>query len=87
MENGRQLDRRLSQQVKQLVRPCPSAKWREFRVRYRKEVREKKDGPELPKQKSEDHTVILMYGARDERHSEASVLKRIPEGCRTKVEG
>lgn len=55
------------------------AKWKEFQVRYRKELREKKDALKLLKQKSEDRTVTLVYGARDEQHNEAVVLRRILE--------
>ena len=62
------------------------AKWKEFQVRYRKELREKKDALELLKQKSEEHTVTLVYGARDEEHNEALVLKSVLEGRRTKDE-
>src|SRR5579864_652847 len=53
------------------------AKWSQFQVRYRKELREQKDALKLLKQKSKDHTVTLVYGARDEEHNEALVLKRI----------
>jgi uncharacterized protein YeaO (DUF488 family) len=56
------------------------AKWKEFQARYRQELREKKDALELLKQKSEAHTVTLVYGARDEEHNEALVLKKILEG-------
>lgn len=56
------------------------AKWKQFQVRYRKELREKKDSLELLKQKSKERTVTLVYGARDEEHNEALVLKRILEG-------
>jgi uncharacterized protein YeaO (DUF488 family) len=56
------------------------AKWKQFQARYRKELREKKDALELLKQKSEEHTVTLVYGARDEEHNEALVLKKILEG-------
>ena len=38
------------------------AKWKEFQVRYRKELRQKKDALKLLKQKSEDRTVTLVYG-------------------------
>ena len=62
------------------------AKWKQFQVRYRKELREKKDALELLKQKSEEHTVTLVYGARDEEHNEALVLKGVLEGRRTKDE-
>jgi uncharacterized protein YeaO (DUF488 family) len=62
------------------------AKWKQFQARYRKELREKKDALELLKQKSEEHTVTLVYGARDEEHNEALVLKSVLEGRRTKDE-
>ena len=63
------------------------AKWKQFQVRYRKELREKKDALELLKQKSQEHTVTLVYGARDEEHNEALVLKKILESRGTKHEG
>jgi uncharacterized protein YeaO (DUF488 family) len=56
------------------------AKWKEFQVRYRKELRQKKDALKLLRQKSEDRTVTLVYGARDEQHNEAVVLRKIVEG-------
>ena len=56
------------------------AKWKQFQVRYRKELRENKDALELLKKKSAEHTVTLVYGARDEEHNEALVLKKILEG-------
>ena len=62
------------------------AKWKEFQVRYRKELREKKDALKLLKEKSKEHTVTMVYGARDEEHNEALVLKNILEGRRTKAE-
>ena len=62
------------------------AKWKQFQARYRKELREKKDALELLKQKSEGHTVTLVYGARDQEHNEALVLKSVLEGHRTKDE-
>jgi uncharacterized protein YeaO (DUF488 family) len=52
-------------------------KWKEFQVRYRKELNEKKDSLKELKQKSKSHIVTLLYGARDERHNEALVLKKI----------
>jgi uncharacterized protein YeaO (DUF488 family) len=53
------------------------AKWKEFQTRYRKELREHNDALKLLKQKSKEHLVTLVYGARDERHNEAIVLKKI----------
>jgi uncharacterized protein YeaO (DUF488 family) len=58
------------------------ARWKEFQTRYRKELRHKKEAVELLKQKSEEHTVTLVYGARDEEHNEALVLKKVLEGRR-----
>jgi uncharacterized protein YeaO (DUF488 family) len=63
------------------------SKWKQFQVRYQKELREKKDALELLKQRSNEHTVTLLYGARDEEHNEALVLKNVLEGHRTKDEG
>jgi uncharacterized protein YeaO (DUF488 family) len=56
------------------------AKWKEFQVRYRMELRQKKDSLKLLKEKSEDRTVTLVYAARDEQHDEAVVLRKIVEG-------
>jgi uncharacterized protein YeaO (DUF488 family) len=56
------------------------AKWKQFQVRYRKELGEKRDALKQLKQKSNEHTVTLLYGARDEEHNEALVLKKILEG-------
>ena len=53
------------------------AKWKQFQIRYRKELREKKDSLEMLNEKSKEHTVTLVYGARDEEHNEALVLKKI----------
>ena len=56
------------------------ARWKQFQTRYRKELQEKKDALQLLKQKSRGHTVTLVYGARDEEHNEALVLKQILAG-------
>ncbi len=56
------------------------AKWKQFQVRYRKELREKKESVMLLKEKCEEHTVTLVYGAKDEEHNEAVVLKSILDG-------
>lgn len=55
------------------------AKWEQFQVRYRKELRENKDALELLREKSEERNVTLLYAARDEEHNEAVVLKKILE--------
>jgi len=60
------------------------AKWKPFQVRYRKELRDRKDALKLLKKKCQEQTVTLVYGARDEKHNEALVLKGILEGRHTK---
>jgi uncharacterized protein YeaO (DUF488 family) len=55
------------------------AKWRQFETRYRRELREQKQALGLLKEKSRGHTVTLVYGARDEEHNEAVVLKAVLE--------
>ena len=56
------------------------AKWKQFQARYRKELREKKGALKLLRQKGKTRTVTLVYGARDEEHNEALVLKKVVEG-------
>ena len=56
------------------------AKWKQFQVRYRKELREEKDALKHLKQTCKGQLVTLVYGARDEEHNEALVLKRILQG-------
>ncbi len=60
------------------------AKWKEFQVRYRKELRDKKEALKRLRQKSKEGIVTLLYGARDEEHNEALVLKRVLEARKTK---
>ena len=56
------------------------AKWKEFQARYREELREKSDALAQLREQARDHTVTLVYAARDEAHNEAVVLKKILEG-------
>jgi uncharacterized protein YeaO (DUF488 family) len=55
------------------------AKWKEFQSRYRKELRQNQEGFELLREKCKGHTVTLLYGAQDEQHNQALVLKRLLE--------
>jgi uncharacterized protein YeaO (DUF488 family) len=55
-------------------------KWKQFKTRYRTELREKKDSIKLLKEKSKVRTLTLLFGARDEGHNEALVLKKVLEG-------
>ena len=54
-------------------------KWRSFRRRYETEIRHNDDLIELLKQKAREGTITLIYGARDEKHNEALVLKQFLE--------
>ena len=53
------------------------AKWNQFKKRYRKELRACKDAICLLEEKSKEGTITLLYGARDEEHNEALVLKTL----------
>jgi uncharacterized protein YeaO (DUF488 family) len=56
------------------------AKWKQFQTRYRKELRAKKTDLQLLQQMSKEHTVTLLYGAKDQSHNQAVVLKRVLDG-------
>lgn len=51
------------------------ARWKEFQVRYRKELRANQEAVKLLTKKCNETTVTLVYGARDELHNGALVLK------------
>ncbi|HEY6083265.1 MAG TPA: DUF488 domain-containing protein [Chitinophagaceae bacterium] len=53
------------------------AKWEEFKQRYRQELRENKEQVSLLKEQLKKGTVTLLYGAKDEVHNEALVLKEL----------
>ncbi len=57
----------------------PIARWKQFQVRYRKELVKKKDALERLKQNVNGRTATLVYGAKDEKHNEAVVLKELLE--------
>jgi uncharacterized protein YeaO (DUF488 family) len=54
-------------------------KWRSFRERYETELKDHADQLKLLKSKVKEGTVTLMYGARDQEHNEAVVLKQFLE--------
>lgn len=54
-------------------------KWKSFRGRYETEIRHNDDLIKFLKQKARKGTVTLVYGARDEEHNEALVLKQFLE--------
>lgn len=51
-------------------------KWKEFQKRYHQELKNNKSQVSLLKEQMEKGTVTLVYGARDEEHNEALVLKK-----------
>jgi len=54
-------------------------KWRSFRKRYETELKDHADEIKLLKSKVKEGTVTLIYGARDQEHNEALVLKQFLE--------
>jgi uncharacterized protein YeaO (DUF488 family) len=54
-------------------------KWKRFRGRYETEIRHNDDLIKVLKQKAREGTITLIYGARDEEHNEALVLKQFME--------
>ncbi|SRR5579864_1854356 len=54
-------------------------KWRSFRGRYQTELKHHADQLELLKSKAKKGPVTLIYGARDQEHNEAVVLKEFLE--------
>jgi uncharacterized protein YeaO (DUF488 family) len=54
-------------------------KWKSFRGRYETEIRHNDDLVKVLKGKAKRRTVTLVYGARDEEHNEALVLKQFLE--------
>jgi uncharacterized protein YeaO (DUF488 family) len=54
-------------------------KWRTFRARYERELKHNAEQIELIKREARGGTVSLLYGARDQQHNEAVVLKELLE--------
>jgi uncharacterized protein YeaO (DUF488 family) len=55
-------------------------KWKHFRSRYRAELKKYPDELATIRAKANKGRVTLLYGARDQRHNEAIVLKEFVEG-------
>lgn len=53
------------------------AKWEEFKVRYFDELKNNKEPVSLLKNEIKNGPVTLIYGAKDEVHNEALVLKNM----------
>jgi uncharacterized protein YeaO (DUF488 family) len=60
-------------------------KWRSFRGRYARELNHHLDQLRLIKNKAKEERVTLIYGARDQEHNEAVVLKRFLESAKIKI--
>ena len=54
-------------------------KWKAFRGRYETELKSKDELVEMLKAKAGKGTITLLYAARDEKHNEALVLKKVLE--------
>lgn len=54
-------------------------RWKEFQARYRKELRANGEPLKLLNQKGREGTVTLVYGAHDQAHNAAVVLKGVVE--------
>ncbi|MDD5040029.1 MAG: DUF488 domain-containing protein [Patescibacteria group bacterium] len=51
-------------------------KWDEFKKRYRAELKKNNEPSKMLKLEKKKHTTItLLYGAKDEAHNEAAVIK------------
>src|SRR5688572_1089186 len=51
------------------------AKWKEFQKRYRQELKNNKEQVSILDEQIKKGVVTLVYGAKDEHHNEALVLK------------
>lgn len=51
----------------------------EFANRYKKELKNKEDVLKQVKEIGEDHQICLLYGAKDEEHNQAVILKSVLE--------
>ncbi|CAM4208218.1 DUF488 domain-containing protein [Jeotgalicoccus halotolerans] len=56
-----------------------SDKWEEFKKKYKKELKERKDLVDQIKKDSDGHNVTLLYAAKDEEHNQAVVIKEYIE--------
>ena len=50
-------------------------KWEEFRKRYHQELKNNKEQVSILYEELKKRTITLVYGAKDEEHNEALVLK------------
>jgi uncharacterized protein YeaO (DUF488 family) len=55
------------------------ARWSQFQARYEKELQERPELLKLLRQKCKAGHVTLLYGAKDEEHNQAMVLRNLLE--------
>src|SRR5581483_12015445 len=55
----------------------PAARWKQFQVRYRKELAKKKDAVQRLKRNVKGHAAALVHNAKNEKHNAAVVLKEL----------
>ena len=53
------------------------SKWTEFQARYRQELKSEADLLDVLKEKAAKGPITLLYGAKDEVHNEAVVLRSL----------
>ena len=58
------------------------SKWKDFRIKFRKELKSKHDLVEKLRNYSRQGTVTLLFSAKDEEHNNAVVIKEVVEGDR-----
>ncbi len=56
-------------------------RWPEFQRRYREELREQAAALERIREMAKDEVVTLLFGARDEAHNDAVVLREVLLGA------
>jgi|SRR5690625_559638 len=54
-------------------------KFEEFRKRYKEELKEKTDDLHRIKELAKEKQICLLYGAKDEKHNQAIVIKEVLE--------
>lgn len=57
-----------------------SDKFDDFKKRYKKELKDKQEDLDRIKEIAQDKQVCLLYGAKDQEHNQAVVLKDLLEG-------
>lgn len=55
-------------------------KWKEFREKYLRELKENKEQVSILKEHLKKGSVTLVYGAKDEKNNEAQVLEELING-------